>query len=116
MKGGEIFIPKISSAKITDIAKAINPNRKHKVIGIRPGEKIHEVLFSSDESNQVIEFKTKFTPSSNVIKNLVISPSVIGKNLFCFFSRSKKKGITEPLEFTTFPYLTIEKLTFLSPT
>ncbi len=57
MKGGEIFIPKISSAKIIDIAKSINPNRKQKVIGIRPGEKIHEVLFSSDESHQVIEFK-----------------------------------------------------------
>ena len=45
MKGGEIFIPKISSAKIIDIAKAINSNRKHKVIGIRPGKKFRSIIF-----------------------------------------------------------------------
>ena len=49
-KGGEIFIPKIPSYKIVDVAKAINPNCKIKIIGIRPGEKIHEEMITSSDS------------------------------------------------------------------
>ena len=48
--GGEIFIPKIPSYRITDIAKAIGPNCEHKIIGIRPGEKIHEEMITSSDS------------------------------------------------------------------
>ena len=48
--GGEIFIPKIPSYKITDVATAIGPNCEHKVIGIRPGEKIHEEMITSSDS------------------------------------------------------------------
>lgn len=48
--GGEIFIPKIPSYKITDVAQAIGPNCEHKVIGIRPGEKIHEEMITSSDS------------------------------------------------------------------
>lgn len=48
--GGEIFIPKIPSYKITDVAEAIGPNCEHKVIGIRPGEKIHEEMITSSDS------------------------------------------------------------------
>ena len=48
--GGEIFIPKIPSYKITDVAQAIGPNCKHKVIGIRPGEKIHEEMITASDS------------------------------------------------------------------
>ncbi|MGB3608059.1 UDP-N-acetylglucosamine 4,6-dehydratase (inverting) [Psychroserpens sp.] len=48
--GGEIFIPKIPSYKIMDIAQAIGPNCEHKVIGIRPGEKIHEEMITSSDS------------------------------------------------------------------
>ena len=44
MKGGEIFVPKIPSIRIVDLAKAIGPNMKTKIIGVRPGEKIHEIL------------------------------------------------------------------------
>lgn len=56
MTGGETFIPKIPSVKITDLAKAINPNKKIKVVGLRPGEKLHETLCSSDESHLILEF------------------------------------------------------------
>ena len=55
--GGEIIIPKIPSVKITDIARAINSNKKIKIIGIRPGEKLHEILCSKDEADLTIEFK-----------------------------------------------------------
>jgi len=49
MKGGEIFIPKIPSMRITDLAKVIGPQCKIEEIGIRPGEKIHEILISEEE-------------------------------------------------------------------
>ncbi len=57
MVGGEIFVPKIPSTKITDIATAINKGKKQKIIGIRPGEKIHETMCSKDESSKVLIFK-----------------------------------------------------------
>ena len=49
-KGGEIFVPKIPSYRITDLAKAINPKCKIKIIGIRPGEKLHEEMITSSDS------------------------------------------------------------------
>ncbi|MFK5882065.1 MAG: UDP-N-acetylglucosamine 4,6-dehydratase (inverting) [Sulfurospirillum sp.] len=56
MQGGEIFIPKIPSMKITDMAKAIAPNLPQKVIGIRAGEKLHEVMIPKDDSRLALEF------------------------------------------------------------
>jgi len=56
-KGGEIFIPKLPSIKITDLAKVIAPEAKHKIIGLRPAEKLHEILISEDESPYVKENK-----------------------------------------------------------
>lgn len=60
MQGGEIFVPKIPSMKITDLAKAINPDAEFEIIGIRPGEKLHETLISVDESYNTLEFKKYF--------------------------------------------------------
>lgn len=48
--GGEIFVPKIPSYKITDVAKAIGPDCEHKIVGIRPGEKVHEEMITSSDS------------------------------------------------------------------
>ena len=61
MCGGEIFIPKIPSFKIIDLAKAIHPKAKIKIVGVRSGEKIHETLLSEDEFENIIEFKKYFT-------------------------------------------------------
>ena len=66
-KGGEIFVPKIPSMKITDLAKAIDPACKHKIIGIRPGEKIHETLISEDEGRNTIEYKECFIVKQNLL-------------------------------------------------
>ena len=55
--GGEVFVPRIPSMRITDLAKAINPNCEFKIIGIRPGEKIHEVLISEDEGRNVVKMR-----------------------------------------------------------
>jgi len=71
-KGSEIFVPKIPSMKIVDLAKAIGPECSHKKIGIRPGEKIHEILISEDEGHNVIEYnecyvlKQKLSDSSDL--------------------------------------------------
>lgn len=56
MEGGEIFIPKIPSTKIIDLAEAIAPGISHKIIGIRPGEKIHEVMVTEDDALNTLEF------------------------------------------------------------
>ncbi len=56
MVGGEIYVKKIPSMKIVDIAKIIAPQAKHKIIGIRPGEKLHEQMISIDESNFTYEY------------------------------------------------------------
>ncbi len=55
MHGGEVFVPKIPSMTVADLAKAVAPEAKINVIGIRPGEKLHEVLISEDEARSVIE-------------------------------------------------------------
>lgn len=60
MKGGEIFIPKIKSMKIVDLADAIAPEAVKKIIGIRPGEKLHEMLFTEEESRHAKEFNDYF--------------------------------------------------------
>ena len=58
--GGEIFIPKIPSMKITDLAKLIAPECEIEYIGIRPGEKLHESMISEDESRQSIELEDRY--------------------------------------------------------
>lgn len=60
MHGGEIFVPKIPSARITDLAEAIAPGIPHKIVGIRPGEKLHEVMCPADDSRLVLEFSDHY--------------------------------------------------------
>jgi UDP-N-acetylglucosamine 4,6-dehydratase len=60
MFGGEVFVPKIPSTTITDLAHAIAPDAKLNIIGIRPGEKLHEVLISDDESRTTVELDDMF--------------------------------------------------------
>jgi UDP-N-acetylglucosamine 4,6-dehydratase len=66
MKGGEIFVPKIPSLRITDLAEAMAPNMPTQLIGIRPGEKLHEVMCPGDDSHLTLEFDDHF----------VIQPSI----------------------------------------
>jgi len=55
MAGGEIFVPKIPSMKVTDLAKAIAPGCRHEYIGIRPGEKLHEVMIPEEDARHTLE-------------------------------------------------------------
>lgn len=58
--GGEIFVPKIPSYRITDVAQAVGPNCRHEVVGIRPGEKLHEEMVTETDAINTIEFKNYF--------------------------------------------------------
>ena len=72
MQGGEIFIPKIPSMKITDLAKTIAPDLPTKIIGIRPGEKLHEVMVPEDDSHLTLEFHDHYViqPSIQFTQNV----------------------------------------------
>ncbi|SMG18596.1 UDP-N-acetylglucosamine 4,6-dehydratase (inverting) [Dethiosulfovibrio salsuginis] len=77
MGRGEVFVPKIPSAKVVDIAEAIAPGLPHKIVGIRPGEKLHEVMCPADDSLRTVEFddhyviipSIPFDGSCNYLKN-----------------------------------------------
>lgn len=60
MFGGEIFVPKIPSMKVIDLAKAIAPECKIEIIGIRPGEKLHEAMIMEDDARHTLEFDTYY--------------------------------------------------------
>lgn len=71
MQGGEVFVPKIPSMRIVDLAKAIAPECELEIIGIRPGEKLHEVMVPEDDSWRTLEFDDRY----------VILPSFCGETL-----------------------------------
>ncbi|MEN4044786.1 UDP-N-acetylglucosamine 4,6-dehydratase (inverting) [Sulfurimonas sp. NW15] len=79
MHGGEIFIPKIPSMKMTDLAKALAPNLPHKIIGIRPGEKMHEVMITADD--RVVEYKTYYviTPTIQFNHHVDYTANALGE-------------------------------------
>ena len=60
MHGGEVFVPKIPSMKVIDLAHAVAPQAKVEIVGIRPGEKLHEVLISDDEARTAVEQDDRF--------------------------------------------------------
>ena len=86
MQGGEIFVPKIPSIRITDLAKAMAPNLPYKIIGIRPGEKIHEVMCPADDSHLTLEFDNHY----------VISPAItfFGRGNNYLENNLKEKGVS----------------------
>jgi UDP-N-acetylglucosamine 4,6-dehydratase len=77
MTGGEIFVPKLPSIRVVDLATAMAPNLPQDIIGIRPGEKVHEVMCPADDSHRTLEFADHF----------VIQPSIV------FFNRDQKYDV-----------------------
>lgn len=69
MRGGEIFVPKIPSMKIVDLATAMAPNLPHEIVGIRPGEKLHEIMCPSDDSHLTIEFDDHYVIAPTITFN-----------------------------------------------
>ncbi|MFA5252600.1 MAG: UDP-N-acetylglucosamine 4,6-dehydratase (inverting) [Phycisphaerae bacterium] len=109
-EGGEIFIPKIPSMNITDLAKAIEPSCTFKYTGIRPGEKLHESLVSYDEARNVKEFDgvyvilPQFFESHRVFKKYDKYPSVPEGFVFCsdtnkmYLGRDELRKMIEEME------------------
>ncbi|UGB46557.1 UDP-N-acetylglucosamine 4,6-dehydratase (inverting) [Frateuria edaphi] len=60
MYGGEIFVPKIPSVRIVDLAEAMAPGLQHRIVGIRPGEKLHEIMCPADDSHLTLEFEDHY--------------------------------------------------------
>lgn len=82
-KGGEIFVPRIPSMKITDLARAIEPKCSFAAVGIRPGEKVHETLVSEDEARKTVLFKDSY----------VILPQFFESNAVCRkYAKCRKAG------------------------
>lgn len=69
MQGGEIFVPKIPSMRITDLAAAMAPGKPLKLIGIRPGEKLHEVMCPRDDAHLTLEFSDHFVIKPTISYN-----------------------------------------------
>jgi len=93
MQGGEIFIPKIPSMKVSDMAKALAPELPHKIVGIRPGEKLHECMCPQSDAHLTIEFEDhfvikptiQFSHSVDFRKNAL---GEVGKEVSCDFEYS----------------------------
>ncbi|MDO2947306.1 UDP-N-acetylglucosamine 4,6-dehydratase (inverting) [Aeromonas simiae] len=69
MNGGEIFVPKLPSVRITDLAHSMAPNLPHRIVGIRPGEKLHEVMCPADDSYHTFEFHDFFIIAPTITFN-----------------------------------------------
>ena len=106
MEGGELFVPKLPSFKVMDLAKAIDKNKKIKIIGIRPGEKIHEEMISDNESNPVIDMKSYYVVLPDMKKTSWSAEKYLklGKKLKNKFSYRSDKNSN---------YLTIKELSKL---
>ncbi|QKF72307.1 UDP-N-acetylglucosamine 4,6-dehydratase [Aliarcobacter faecis] len=103
MQGGEIFVPKIPSMKIVDMAKAMAPNLNQEIIGIRPGEKLHEIMCPADDSHLTLEFNDhyvikptiKFTSGADYTKNLLGEVGVPVEQGFEYNSGNNTKWLTD---------------------
>ena len=66
-EGAEVFIPNIPSMKIVDLAKVINPNCTFDIVGIRPGEKLHETLITADDGKYTVQTKDRYITYPEVV-------------------------------------------------
>lgn len=79
MKGGEIFVPKIPSVRITDLAEALAPHLPKEFCGIRPGEKLNELMISADDARHTIEFKDHYV----ILPELARDEPIYGETPVC---------------------------------
>jgi UDP-N-acetylglucosamine 4,6-dehydratase len=106
MQGGEIFVPKIPSMRIVDLVKAISPTATYKVIGIRPGEKLHEIMCPADDSHLTLEFHDHFVITPTINFSHAVDYAVNGLN-------ETGKEVEQGFEYNSFKnsdYLTVEQL------
>jgi UDP-N-acetylglucosamine 4,6-dehydratase len=83
MHGGEIFVPKIPSFKVTDVARVVCPGIRTEIIGIRPGEKLHEVMITEDDSHNTYEFEKYYA---------IISPALVQSGKYNSIGKKVEEG------------------------
>jgi UDP-N-acetylglucosamine 4,6-dehydratase/5-epimerase len=79
MRGGEIFVPKIPSMKLADLAHAIAPKLSHKTIGIRPGEKLHEVMITEDDARSTRDLGDRYVIAPSILLRQGPAAETVGK-------------------------------------
>jgi UDP-N-acetylglucosamine 4,6-dehydratase/5-epimerase len=79
MQGGELFVPKIPSIRITELARVMAPKLPFKVVGIRPGEKVHEVMCPADDSHLTLEFADHFVIRPSMIFEVSYDENLLGE-------------------------------------
>lgn len=74
MQGGELFVPKIPSMKMTELASLLAPELPHRIVGIRPGEKLHEIMVPEDDARQTIELNDRYVilPASSHLRDIYL--------------------------------------------
>jgi UDP-N-acetylglucosamine 4,6-dehydratase len=97
MHGGEIFVPKIPSMNIMDLAKAIAPECKTEIVGIRPGEKLHEVMVSEDDARSTVDLKDRYAilPQFNWLQDNPYSQEEICAEGFRYSSDNNDRWLTK---------------------
>lgn len=105
MQGGEIYVPKIPSFKVTDVARIVAPNVPIYEIGIRPGEKLHEVMITEDDSYFTKEFEDYYT---------ILAPELLESKIYAGKGKSVSEGFTyrsdtNPLWFTDETFIALLK-------
>jgi UDP-N-acetylglucosamine 4,6-dehydratase len=93
-KGAEIFVPKIPSMKITDLATAIAPKCSQKTVGIRPGEKIHETLIGEDEGRNTVEYNECFVVRQHLSDTTVTNGGKVCPEGFHYTSDNNHQQIS----------------------
>lgn len=94
MQGGEIFVPKIPSMNIMDLAKAIAPECETKIVGIRPGEKLHEAMIMEDDARHTLEYETYYVIYSDQMSLPLNSGGRVLEEGFSYVSNTNKDWLT----------------------
>lgn len=90
MRGGEIFVPKIPSMRTVDLAHTVAPGMPHKIVGIRPGEKLHEIMVPRDDSRTTVELADRY----------IIVPANL-PSLMDFYMKSGGRRVPEDFEYAS---------------
>jgi UDP-N-acetylglucosamine 4,6-dehydratase len=91
MRGGEVFVPKIPASTITDLARAMAPNLPTKVVGIRPGEKLHEAMISADDARLTVDLGDRYA----------IEPDFVEYSRTSFVADGTGQSVPEGFAFTS---------------
>lgn len=91
MRGGEIFVPKIPSMKVIDVAKVVAPGCRTRVIGVRPGEKLHEVMITQDDAPYTAELKDRY----------VIQPAALWWDRARYLKETRARSVSAKFKYSS---------------